>query len=263
MSNERQLTKDELEAHLDGSFGFLEASAASFDIGFEGEAKRLAVTLRVLLHDTKQSKSLLGQLGLFNRKFSNTAFDYNPENKMSHGGLVYIAMGPSSTRYVAMLDNLPDAFLGREIDFDEWWNKPVFVDTQHRQLSRKQLVLVAANQDGGAHVDSKLDGTYAALSKENALGWIINDVKGERPMEGPEKAAIRQIAHETLKTLIPSYAKKPQHKANMLFGGVSLVQGVPPQFQKSQPPITKGKKTGRNETCPCGSGKKYKRCHGR
>ncbi|MDA8432613.1 MAG: SEC-C metal-binding domain-containing protein [Nitrospiraceae bacterium] len=26
--------------------------------------------------------------------------------------------------------------------------------------------------------------------------------------------------------------------------------------------VTKGKKTGRNEPCPCGSGKKYKKCCG-
>jgi len=27
-------------------------------------------------------------------------------------------------------------------------------------------------------------------------------------------------------------------------------------------PVTKGKKTGRNDPCPCGSGKKYKKCCG-
>ena len=26
---------------------------------------------------------------------------------------------------------------------------------------------------------------------------------------------------------------------------------------------TKSSKVGRNEACPCGSGKKYKRCHGK
>ena len=28
-------------------------------------------------------------------------------------------------------------------------------------------------------------------------------------------------------------------------------------------PITTDKKVGRNEQCPCGSGKKYKKCHGK
>lgn len=31
--------------------------------------------------------------------------------------------------------------------------------------------------------------------------------------------------------------------------------------EKSQP-ITRAPKIGRNEICPCGSGKKYKNCHG-
>ncbi|MBR5520729.1 MAG: SEC-C domain-containing protein, partial [Oscillospiraceae bacterium] len=28
-------------------------------------------------------------------------------------------------------------------------------------------------------------------------------------------------------------------------------------------PVRAGKKIGRNDPCPCGSGKKYKHCHGR
>ncbi|MFV1979893.1 MAG: SEC-C metal-binding domain-containing protein, partial [Rhodothermia bacterium] len=28
-------------------------------------------------------------------------------------------------------------------------------------------------------------------------------------------------------------------------------------------PVTAGAKIGRNDPCPCGSGKKYKQCHGR
>jgi preprotein translocase subunit SecA len=32
---------------------------------------------------------------------------------------------------------------------------------------------------------------------------------------------------------------------------------------KAQPFVRQGQKVGRNEPCPCGSGKKYKQCHGR
>jgi len=35
-----------------------------------------------------------------------------------------------------------------------------------------------------------------------------------------------------------------------------------PQVGKAQPIIV-GDKVGRNDPCPCGSGKKYKKCHGR
>ena len=32
---------------------------------------------------------------------------------------------------------------------------------------------------------------------------------------------------------------------------------------KPQPFVRQGEKVGRNDPCPCGSGKKYKQCHGR
>jgi preprotein translocase subunit SecA len=31
----------------------------------------------------------------------------------------------------------------------------------------------------------------------------------------------------------------------------------------AQPMVRDGRKVGRNEPCPCGSGKKYKQCHGK
>ena len=37
-------------------------------------------------------------------------------------------------------------------------------------------------------------------------------------------------------------------------------QGPPPQGRRQ--PIRAEEKIGRNEPCPCGSGKKYKKCHG-
>ncbi|MGE0557100.1 MAG: preprotein translocase subunit SecA [Burkholderiales bacterium] len=39
--------------------------------------------------------------------------------------------------------------------------------------------------------------------------------------------------------------------------------GVPDDAEKAQPFVRGGQKVGRNDPCPCGSGKKYKQCHGR
>ncbi len=36
-----------------------------------------------------------------------------------------------------------------------------------------------------------------------------------------------------------------------------------PSEPVKQEPIKVGPKVGRNDPCPCGSGKKYKQCHGR
>jgi preprotein translocase subunit SecA len=43
-------------------------------------------------------------------------------------------------------------------------------------------------------------------------------------------------------------------------GGTGTPQGGPPQKQM---PIKVGEKVGRNDPCPCGSGLKYKKCHGK
>ena len=136
---------------------------------------------------------------------------------------------------------------------------PVFVDKDRKTLTRKDLVLIAANQDGGAHVDPALDDRYDRLSKRNAMGLIAIEKGQARAMEGPERAAIRQMAHEVLKTLKPGYEKKPSHEAGIFAGGMSIVAGAPPA---GMPKVAGMKKTGRNERCPCGSGKKFKHCCG-
>jgi preprotein translocase subunit SecA len=50
-------------------------------------------------------------------------------------------------------------------------------------------------------------------------------------------------------------------------GGEVYPQGqrppVGPQQRAPMEPVRVEKQTGRNEPCPCGSGKKYKNCHGR
>ncbi|MHB8674842.1 MAG: SEC-C metal-binding domain-containing protein, partial [Candidatus Limnocylindrales bacterium] len=43
-------------------------------------------------------------------------------------------------------------------------------------------------------------------------------------------------------------------------------QNIQTNHQETEPmrdPVRAGRKVGRNDPCPCGSGKKYKRCHGR
>jgi uncharacterized protein YecA (UPF0149 family) len=37
---------------------------------------------------------------------------------------------------------------------------------------------------------------------------------------------------------------------------------IKPQFIKQPQPLRFGSQPGRNEPCPCGSGKRYKHCHG-
>ncbi|MDT8450628.1 MAG: preprotein translocase subunit SecA, partial [Wenzhouxiangellaceae bacterium] len=45
--------------------------------------------------------------------------------------------------------------------------------------------------------------------------------------------------------------------------GAQAAPGSGPRQEPVQPFVREGRKIGRNEPCPCGSGKKYKQCHGR
>jgi preprotein translocase subunit SecA len=55
---------------------------------------------------------------------------------------------------------------------------------------------------------------------------------------------------------------KFQHaEASALSGAPS--EETPQQAQPQTPFVRDGRKVGRNEPCPCGSGKKFKQCHGR
>lgn len=183
---------------------FLERSAAAFDSGYEAEAKRLAVVLRVLLHDTRVSHSLLKQLGVKDRlEFLDTADPINPRNLLPTPGLVImqttITIDGAEGQYVAPLGDRPTP--SRYISFASWWQEPVMkVDGT---WSRKDLVLTLANTEGGAHVDPDLDGRYDSLARQNGIGFTAASAAGENPFKGNVVAvAVRQITYEILETLI-------------------------------------------------------------
>lgn len=195
---------DLLEA-LNENVEFLERSAGAFDEGFESEAKRLAVVLRVLLHDTDMSHSLLEQLGVKRRlNFLDTAQPIDPKNLANTPGLLMMRAtwtggGGVKGDYVAPL-GMERPFPPRSSRFTAWWDQPVMkVDGT---WSRKQLVLILANQEGGAHIDPSLDERYEALARQNGLGWRAVGPVQDDPFNGNAvSVAVRQIAYEVLETL--------------------------------------------------------------
>ena len=192
-------SNDELHSHLYEQLGFIRNSAAAVDRGDISEAKRIAVAIRILLHDKKEgrSKSLLGQLDMKDGNFYSTACDISHEELLRKQAL----LGIRGNVYCAKLDD-GNPLDQKWIPFQEWWNQPVFLDENKRTISRQKLVLFVADQDGGAHVDSDLPEVYVDLSRNNSAGWTLCQGNSEQPL-GPNPAllSIRQIAHEILKTI--------------------------------------------------------------
>jgi len=195
-------SKQDLYKHLNENLNFLKGSAAAFDAGFVGEAKRMAVTIRVLLHDTKNSKSLLGLLGLKDKtRYLDTSPDLNKKNMMSHTGLVHTRATDQGVSYYAPLSNgIPDN-KPKYIRFPDWWNKVVIKDQKKNTFKRRELVLTLANQDGGAHVDPELNEGYSNLTRNNSVGWFVGDGTRTTPLEDIELHSVRQITHELILTI--------------------------------------------------------------
>lgn len=250
----RPQTQDELQKHLEEQVAFLKSSAKSYDEGNLSEGKRLASVIRTLVHDTASSHSLLNQLGLKGRNFTDTSQRPGPGKIIgSYHGLICVPAGTPGGEYIPLL--YPGAYQeSQNVSFDEWWNgRPVIIDGSGNNFTRRDLVLAVANTDGGSHVDPGLNEKYAALSRDNSLGWSSgrNDSDSE-PLQAAPLACMRQITHELLLSLGEEpVTPEKKVKSPLLVGPITISKG--------KQPVPKGRD--RNQPCPCGSGKKYKKCH--
>lgn len=198
-------TKEELWAMLQEHMEFLHRSCESFDSGYISEAKRLAVTARVLMHDTKQSRSLLRQLKLLpGMGFFCTA---RPQSENTIFGddtrLVLVEMGGKGVSYKVPADKIPPPPGQRHKIrlFPEWWNEPIII-TKGFSFCRRDIVLNLSNKVGGAHVDPELDAAFAELLRDNPLG-LTGAVGDDEPRKVPdiELHSMRQIAYEIIKSI--------------------------------------------------------------
>lgn len=86
-------------------------------------------------------------------------------------------------------------------------------------------------------------------------------IKGNLPQQD-QSAQVQQAPSpkretpklETSRTEVPKFSSSDSSQAG---------QGTATQTKPKVEPVRVEKKVGRNEPCPCGSGKKYKQCHGR
>lgn len=201
MTNSTQ-TEEDFQNHLKEQIQFLLRSSQAYDEGYESEAKRLAAVIRILLHDTSRSTSLLAHLNRKDILFYDTSLPIYPNNFLPTMGLLMLGVG-SRTGYLAPLGNGPPSrYTKGKSNFNDWWERVVIVDNKRNTLTRKDLVLAVSNQDGGAHVDARLDRVYADLSRFNSLGWkFIIKANTIKSSTAPELACIRQITYELLKSL--------------------------------------------------------------
>lgn len=239
-----------LREHVD----FIVRSSDAYDEGYHAEVKRLAVALRTLLHDAAPFRSLMANVQGTQGNFISTAIPRTADNLSKggrHGDWIRTAKLDGRSIFFAPLDM---AWYARWVSFSDWWNEAVFLDEEHRPMTRKDLVVSVANKDAGSNVDLNLTFTYMRLSQHDTWGWTESaNVEASTPAE---RAGVRQIVHELLRTLLPPYRKLPKQVPDLRLAQAMQKASEPPA---NLPPMQSYR---RNDACPCGSGKRVKACHG-
>lgn len=165
-------------AHLARQLTFLKRSCESYDAGATDEAIRMATIIRVLIHNTKKSTSLLTHLNANTINLLSTTGNITP-NTVMYFGLGMMQLSGSSCGYFPSLNFGP---VKEMIPVSQWWNQIVFVLDPQTHLSRRKIILSAANQDGGAHVDASLSKEYEALSSDGAIGYFTYGSKEKKSL---------------------------------------------------------------------------------
>ena len=223
LSRERSQCMNDFKAHLKRQIKFIQNSCQLYDQGDLDEAVRLAVTLRVLFHHTKQSTSLLRHLNVKSLQLLSTAAPFvpvpeAPELPELHLAQQYLIVALSPDKDKDVIEYVCKPILGESprndhIDFDVWWNSdPIITHKQPAtKMTRKDLVLASANQDGGAHVDEKLDPTYKYVRDGSGqqVSFEFRPEWGRPPQtltcKNVHFASLRQIGYEVLNS--PSLLK--------------------------------------------------------
>jgi preprotein translocase subunit SecA len=87
------------------------------------------------------------------------------------------------------------------------------------------------------------------------------DEEEEGTTAGPDGASNGTGDHRAAQTAFEDFTRNIQKKKEKELADLSFVGGDGSSSTEHQP-VVKGPKVGRNDPCPCGSGKKYKKCHG-
>jgi preprotein translocase subunit SecA len=137
-----------------------------------------------------------------------------------------------------------------------------FQEDTARYLFRMQIV----GPDGQPMTEAPATEIVAAEIPSTELPRLNREVPAAPPVASAERAPVNESAVSTIavptrapSTTIDALEKEFERKKQRELGAARMA-GASASSEPSQ--RNAGAKVGRNDPCPCGSGKKYKKCHG-
>jgi SEC-C motif-containing protein len=120
-------------------------------------------------------------------------------------------------------------------------------------LGEVDFILKTHTSDAGKDVDRKSTEAWSKHSKWQGLEIVSTEGGGPKD----ETGVVEFVARYKVKNVGIEHrerAKFEKHGGKWLFAEGEQIAGPPVKHE--------GPRVGRNDPCPCGSGKKYKKCHG-
>lgn len=193
--------------------------------------------------------------------------DWNLEGMTEYINLTVFAESEVTLEEMKELD--PDEMIEHVMekvkhDYDQ--REAEFTSEQMREFERV-ILLRTVDTKWTSHID-QMDQLRQGI---HLRAYAQNDPLREYKFEGYEmfEAMIASIEEEVsqyiMKAQIQSNLKRQQVAEGKAVhrSAAAPLESKPEEEQAKTQPFVKGETTGRNDPCPCGSGKKYKNCHGR
>ena len=182
-------------AHLKTHLDFLARSCSAYDEGHRVEALRMAVSLRVMFHDTQASTSLLTHLGAKGSVHLNSTFVSQKSMEKKFPGFTWHTVLPVMLTSQGVKAPTSSWEVRSVLLAEDWWTEEIWLESG-RALARRDVVLSAANQDGGAHVDSNPSAKTKMVKSGPSGEVMVNGVPLAGGMENHHYPLIRQMAYE-------------------------------------------------------------------
>ena len=185
----------EFRKHLKTHLDFLGRSCIAYDQGHLEEALRMAVSLRVVFHDTQSSTSLLSHLEAKERIRLNSTFVSQRSMEKDFPGVQWHTVLPVMLTSGGVKAPTDTWEVRSVLAAENWWNEGVWLEGPIA-LSRRDIVLSAANQDGGAHVDKNPSAKTKMMKAGPRITVKVNGRPLDTGMVNHHYPLIRQMAFE-------------------------------------------------------------------
>lgn len=204
-----KISKSELLFKITEQITMLKTYCNLFDNGNTVFSSKIALCIRVLLHNTKNCCSAYEQLKR----------EYNLKNFLfpdSRGVNYLVDTREIKHKYVSSLlyeynAEVMDNQIAIKIkhktvrkynfwSFEDWWTKVSAISWRENNLSRKDIICLLADQDGGAHIDTSIDNRLYEIkhSIPPKTCIVINSYSFTADTEELFYCVIRTIAEEVI-----------------------------------------------------------------